>query len=216
MPPQVALTFDDGPDPKYTPRLLDILAGLDVTATFFFVGRRAEQHPEIVLRALEDGHAIGSHTYAHIPASQLDRHRLLEEIRAGREVIEQVTGQPCVLFRPPRGEVTLELARIVRRLDLQTWLWSVDTRDFLAATTVQDILVRVSRVEHGGSLLLHDGLADEADGSDPNRSRTLTAVPEIIDLLHSKGLSPGPLIGQERRLAKVWKQRSSGQMSDLV
>jgi peptidoglycan/xylan/chitin deacetylase (PgdA/CDA1 family) len=190
QPAGVALTFDDGPDPRFTPAVLDALAEHGAPATFFLVGRHVRQHPALVRRIASAGHTIGSHTFDHIPASQLNHKALSSQVADGKDAVEQVTGESCRYFRPPRGELTVDLVRVVREQQLETWLWSVDTRDYLAETTGEQILEHVNRVSPGGVVLLHDGLADRAVGSDPDRSRTVAAVPGILEILRTRGLAP--------------------------
>ena len=189
-PPFVALTFDDGPDPTFTPQVLQVLADHDARATFFLVGRQVRARPDIVRAVVAAGHVLGSHTYDHLPARGLSAREVERQVVDGRDAVEQVTGNPCTLFRPPRGELTLDLVRVVRRLRLETWLWTVDTKDYLVDTSTEDIIASALRVRAGGTLLLHDGLADSAPGSDPDRSRTVAALPAVLADLQKRGLHP--------------------------
>jgi peptidoglycan-N-acetylglucosamine deacetylase len=114
----VALTFDDGPDEEFTPQVLDVLAAHRVRATFFLVGRRARNHPELVRRIVSDGHAVGSHTWSHPRPWTIGGLETLREYRAGRRAIEDLAGRDVPLFRPPKGYVTgrIALAALAARL----------------------------------------------------------------------------------------------------
>jgi peptidoglycan/xylan/chitin deacetylase (PgdA/CDA1 family) len=107
LQPQVALTFDDGPDPVYTPALLDLLAQNGIKASFFVIGEKAEQHPELLRRMADEGHAIGGHTWTHREIVTLSRLELESELTRCRDLIRKASGVDTVLFRPPRGRVNL-------------------------------------------------------------------------------------------------------------
>src|SRR5262245_23119202 len=103
--PSVRLTFDDGPDPRFTPLVLDALAELGATATFYCVGRRALRWPALVQRIAADGHAIGSHTMTHPDLATLDPLAAIGEVRRGRRAVEQALGEPVRRFRAPFGRL---------------------------------------------------------------------------------------------------------------
>src|SRR3954451_6188313 len=109
----VALTFDDGPHPGFTDRILDVLAELDVRATFFCVGKNAERHPGLLRRLRAEGHAIGSHSYSHPHPQQTAPATLARDYRRGRQVIEDVLSEGVTLFRPPHGHLSPASAWIV-------------------------------------------------------------------------------------------------------
>jgi peptidoglycan/xylan/chitin deacetylase (PgdA/CDA1 family) len=101
----VALTFDDGPDPVHTPAVLDLLKSHGIKATFFVIGEKAEQHPELIRRIAEEGHAIGGHTWSHLEIVGRTREMLASDLRRCREFFAKSGGSDSVLFRPPRGKV---------------------------------------------------------------------------------------------------------------
>ena len=107
----VALTFDDGPDPIFTPRILDILAQFDARATFFVIGKRAEQHPEIIRAIAAAGHEIGNHTYTHRPLWLLPPRQTRQEIDRCTHVLTTILGEPPRYFRPPWGQSNLAAVR---------------------------------------------------------------------------------------------------------
>lgn len=109
----IAITFDDGPNPIYTPQVMDILLAANAKATFFVVGEQVEKNPEIVKRAYAEGHEIGNHTYTHPKLSQLPREQCLEEIKRNEKMIKSLIGHNPVVFRPPFLDCHQELASIL-------------------------------------------------------------------------------------------------------
>lgn len=184
--PNAALTFDDGPDPKFTPRVLDVLAGLHAPATFFVVGRRARQHPDLVRRMIAEGHAVGSHSDSHPDPGGLPPGKAARDYWRGRRAVETVIGRSTSLFRPPMGMVDLPQAIVIRALRLRPWLWSLDTLDWRVGATPQSILDRVGRPKPAEVILLHDANADGLGESD--RSATVAALPGIVERIRDCGL----------------------------
>lgn len=155
----VALTFDDGPDKEHTPRVLDLLKREGVTATFFVVGAKAEQNPELIRRIVAEGHTVANHSYHHLPQSTLlSSHRYAEELERCEEVVVRLTGLRMRLYRPPFGVTNPLLARAVKGLGLVTVGWSVRSLD--TVSTDADRVVRriMKRVCGGDVILLHDRL----------------------------------------------------------
>jgi peptidoglycan/xylan/chitin deacetylase (PgdA/CDA1 family) len=153
-----ALTFDDGPDPTSTPRVLDALDIAGAKATFFVIVRKAEAHPELVKEMLARGHAVGLHSYAHDRLFALrSEERVRADLEKGIEVLEKITGAPVVLFRPPIGHTNPTIARVVEDLSLVTVGWSVSARDGTAGADVDRVVARVSGMLHDGAIvLMHD------------------------------------------------------------
>ena len=155
----VALTFDDGPDPADTPRLLDLLREKGVNATFFVVGKRADQHPEIVRRAWAEGHLIGNHTWSHYSLfCFLMPGRLRAEIERGSESVRRICGFRPRLFRSPVGLRHPLLAPYLEDAGLEYVSWSIRTRDTLTANS--SVLARriLNKAASGDIILLHDHL----------------------------------------------------------
>jgi len=155
--PTVCLTFDDGPHPSHTPRVLDQLSQLDARATFFLIGGSAVQHPNIVRRIQAEGHAIGSHTHCHSRATRMSADEYTADALRARNAIEDITGIGCPLFRPPYGELTpRSLIRIVRN-NMQIVHWTHEPKDSEISRDRQ--LVRwfeEHRPFDGAVVLLHD------------------------------------------------------------
>lgn len=185
--PSVALTFDDGPDPASTPLVLDLLAAHGVVATFFCVGYRAQQHPELLRRIAAEGHAVGSHSQTH-RVGDLPSAETVSDYLAGRRAVEQVLGFEVPLFRPPHGHLDLPTARALRRHGFSTWLWSVDPGDYQPAALPGTVSATVQGSAAGDVILLHDGLEEAADDA-PSRSILTESLPAVITALQARGLS---------------------------
>jgi peptidoglycan/xylan/chitin deacetylase (PgdA/CDA1 family) len=187
--PFVAITFDDGPDPAYTPAILDILAAHNVKATFFMVGRHVRQYPDIARRIVAEGHDIGNHTYTHRSMVPLSPDKILEEIVYGEKIIEEVTGKKVYFFRPPRGLYNQVVRDIVADRQYTMVLWSISSQDWRESSSriiTQKIL---DSVIGGDILLFHDsGNLITAQGG--NRYNTVAALPKILAGLEEKGLVP--------------------------
>jgi peptidoglycan/xylan/chitin deacetylase (PgdA/CDA1 family) len=177
----LALTFDDGPDPVDTPKLLDLLREKGVKATFFVVGKRADQHPEIVRRAWEEGHLIANHTWSHRHLfCFLTPSRLRAEIERGTESVRRSCGSRPRLFRSPVGMRHPLLRSYLKDAGLEYVSWSIRTRDTL--TTNSGVLARriLNQAASGDIILLHDHLPAGADVM-------LEALPRVIDELRERG-----------------------------
>lgn len=154
----VALTFDDGPDPGQTPRILDTLREHGVRATFFLVGSKAELHPEIVRRIAAEGHAIGIHTWSHRPGFPMRRSgAMVADILRCRESLREITGVETDLFRPPYGVTNPMVARAVKRTRSRCVGWSIRSLDTLRRRSREAVARRIRRrLGDGKVILLHD------------------------------------------------------------
>lgn len=154
--PRVALTFDDGPHPRYTPEILDILKEYGVSATFFAVGSNAENYPQLIARIREEGHELGNHTHNHFHVAKLSREQLCGDIESAQQVLERLGGSKIRFFRPPEGVCTEDVKSYCEQKGMTIVLWSVDTRDW-AHTPVWEICENVkSNVKDGSIILMHD------------------------------------------------------------
>jgi len=174
---QIALTFDDGPDPERTPALLDALAELDVKATFFCVGDRVDANPALCARIAREGHEVGNHTYSHrylplAPAKSVER-----ELRATDRAIADATGVVPTIARPPYGGRSPWTVRAFARLAKRLVLWDVNSFDWKGhppASVAERVL---ERVKPGSIVLFHDTHAE----------RTITALRLIVPALRARG-----------------------------
>jgi peptidoglycan/xylan/chitin deacetylase (PgdA/CDA1 family) len=186
----VALTFDDGPHPTWTPRVLETLAEHGAKATFFLVGRKAARHPEIVKAIVDAGHAVGLHSWAHDRLFALRREKVVrEDLRRGVAALERVTGTRPTLFRPPIGHTNPIIARVVDALDLTVVGWTIAGRDGLARARVDDVVARVRRdLRDGAIVMLHD--SPETGDREP---AAVKALPAILDAIAAERLEVVPL-----------------------
>ncbi|MFZ5776005.1 MAG: polysaccharide deacetylase family protein [Thermodesulfobacteriota bacterium] len=183
---QVAITFDDGPDPDWTPDVLDVLREKGVKATFFMVGGKMEDHPELVRRVVAEGHEVGIHTYAHPNIAEVSEERALIELNATQRLLEKITGRSTLLFRPPYNADSRPAddggiipIRVAQGLGYLTVGHSLDPQDWQKPGVDQLVnRVREGR-QFGQTILLHD-----AGG---NRRQTVEALPRIIDYLRTRG-----------------------------
>lgn len=184
---QVAITFDDGPFPPYTHRVLDVLARQQARATFFCVGLNVGGYPDVVARIAAEGDELGNHTWSHPFLPELTRDEFTEQVRRTGERIAEAAGADSVprLFRPPYGSRNREVAGWLGEIGLRTVLWSVEPRDWempAAEVIVQRVL---DEVRPGSVILLHDGGGD--------RTQTVDAVGPIIEGVRRKGLEFVPV-----------------------
>ncbi|WP_148597354.1 polysaccharide deacetylase family protein [Aquisphaera giovannonii] len=175
----VCLTFDDGPDPEITPRLLDILAEERVHATFFLIGESAERHPGIVRRIASEGHVVGNHTYEHKDCRSSTGHKFLESAVRARAILRELSGQPVELFRPPHGRLSVASLLGLWRIGQRIVLWNVDSKDYLITDPAEIRQSLAERSRRGGDMFLfHD-----------NRPQCLAVLPDLIRVMAAKGLS---------------------------
>jgi endo-1,4-beta-xylanase len=150
----IALTFDDGPVTA-TPDLLDILKREGLRATFFVVGQRVEERPDIAQRIVSDGHAIASHSYTHPDLTKLTAAEVESELQRTQRAVLDVTGVSVAFVRPPYGESNDEVSRHFSTMGLAEVMWTDDTHDW-TGVSVEDILRAVGSTQPGGVVLMHD------------------------------------------------------------
>jgi peptidoglycan/xylan/chitin deacetylase (PgdA/CDA1 family) len=185
--PVASLTFDDGPHPEFTPRLLDILRRHKASGTFFMLGQSAQKHPELVRRIAEAGHAIGNHTWDHpsFPLiSERERHRQLQACA------DAITPYGLRLFRPPYGEQNLQSRLTAARLRYQVIMFSLDVGDFCEPDGDRLTRLLIQHTQPGSIIVLHDSVAwhpspcraPKSDGQPQvDRQPMLTAVERLLE-----------------------------------
>jgi peptidoglycan/xylan/chitin deacetylase (PgdA/CDA1 family) len=181
----VALTFDDGPHPVYTPRVLEILEDFGVKATFFLIGRQARSYPEIVQQIRAQGHEIENHSANHLfylPWLPADRMR--QEIVEAQTTIYQITGRYPSFFRSPLGWVSNDLVAVCRELKLPIINGSVKASDVSLPGTEYIIQTVLDKTRNGAIIILHDA---GGVGLFHDRTQTLEALPIIIQNLRDRG-----------------------------
>lgn len=197
---KVLLTFDDGPDPKWTPQILDLLDARGVKAAFFLIGENAQARPDLVRREFAEGHTVGNHTFTHPDLSRVSPLRMEVELNVNERLLEWITGRQSRLFRPPyHSDEALDEsqnAQVIARasgLGYLTLGQDIDPEDFAehdANVIAERVLAQVGK---GSVILLHDGGGD--------RSATLAALPLILDGLAARGISlatPEEMTGMSR------------------
>ena len=170
---RIALTFDDGPHPIYTAKLLEGLKERGVVATFFVTGANAKLYPELVLQMKIDGHTIGNHTYHHVQLSQVGKEIFLMELKETNQVLEGILEEEIEYVRPPFGEWSKS---IEKEIDMFPVLWDIDPLDWCTGNA-QKVAKRVlDKSEDNRIVLLHDGY-----------ETTIAATFQIIDTLIEEG-----------------------------
>ena len=178
-PARIALTFDDGPHPRYTPLILDILEEFEIKATFFAVGSNVEAYSELVKRIAAEGHELGNHTYYHNHMAKMSLEELTQDINRCNDAIEKITGKRPRYFRPPEGVCTKNVQEICSATNTTIVMWSVDTRDW-AHTPIEEIFQNVRRnTQNGSIILMHDFIG--------KNSPTPRALRQIIPMLLELG-----------------------------
>lgn len=177
----VALTFDDGPDPIYTPQILDALAKYDAKATFFVIGAEAERFPEIIKRQAKEGHELANHTYRHNFRDNFNENILKKELIQTSNIIQNLTGIKPTLFRPHSGyynEKNVNTA-INNGYQVILWSWHQDTKDWKRPGVGKITRNVVSDTKPGDIVIFHDAGGD--------RTQTVRAVENILEILYKNG-----------------------------
>lgn len=156
----IALTFDDGPHPQYTTEILDLLNEYNIKATFFVLGKFAEQYPDIVKRQASEGHEIGNHTYSHINVKRVSKEKFEEEFNKTNEIIFSLTGIESQTFRPPYGFCDEKSTSITDKNKCNVVLWSFkqDSKDWNNPGIEKIANTILSQIENGDIILLHDNV----------------------------------------------------------
>lgn len=183
--PYIAMTFDDGPDAKLTPRLLDILKERNIHATFFVLGNMVKSHPEILQRESAEGHEIGNHSWSHLPLTKVVQREggLHHELADTSDLIKQTIGKPVTLMRPPYGATNPRLSKAIEReYGMKVILWSVDPDDWkdpgpsVVSSRIINGWKQSGGTKPGAIILAHD-----------IHKGTIEAMPATLDALLAKG-----------------------------
>jgi len=180
-PKHVLLTFDDGPTPGVTDKILDLLKEENIKATFFVIGQKAAKSPKLLQRIIDEGHEIGNHTYTHVSIDGLGNEQALDEIRWNSNLVFDLTGNYISLFRPPHGRITKKQVRLIQDSGYDIVMWTVNADDFWqegrGMRSPQSIANRVNnRITKGDIILMHD-----------NSQQIVDALPLIVKHLKKKG-----------------------------
>ncbi len=175
----VALTFDDGPWPGQTDKILNILKREEVRATFFMLGVRVKLAPDLARRVAEEGNQVANHSLGHRLLTTSKPKEVRRQIRGGADTIYEATGVLPTWFRPPYGAINKAVWKQVRTSRMHVALWTVDTRDWSRPGVKQIVKNATSNTRNGSILLMHDG--------GTNRKQTIKALPKIIRNLKKRG-----------------------------
>ncbi|MGX7414192.1 polysaccharide deacetylase family protein [Enterococcus caccae] len=184
----ISLTFDDGPNPETTPRLLDILKEKGVKATFFMLGQNVVKHEALVKRVAEEGHEVASHSYSHPQLTGVDAQRVKDEVQKTDKAIYHAIGKLPTDFRPPYGAVNKDVAKIIGKPIIQ---WSVDSQDW-QSHNAQAIIKRIDETAYNDTIVLMHDIHPE----------TVDAVATVIDRLRGEGyeiLPSNDLLGKKAK-----------------
>lgn len=173
----IAITFDDGPHPQLTPKLLDLLKDRGIKATFYVVGKNVEAYPEIAKRIVDEGHEIGNHTWNHPSLPKIGAARVKSEMDRTTDIIVKTTGVTPATMRPPYGATNATLnKRLDEEFGMKVILWSVDPQDWKYRNADRVASQLIENTKSGGILLAHD-----------IHPSTVAAMPRTLDTLTSKG-----------------------------
>ncbi len=182
----VALTFDDGPSPEWTPQVLDALKQAGVKATFFMIGEYVEKYPEIAKRVVREGHEIGNHTYDHHVLIYYTMDELEREILAAEGAIKRVAGIKTIYFRPPKAWITAAEKKKIKEMGYKVVLWTLNSKDWVTFDDKYIIRYLMHRVRPGDIILFHDGGGVfSTEGGD--RSETVNTIPRLVEKLKDRG-----------------------------
>ena len=170
---KIALTFDDGPHPRYTEQLLDGLKERNVVATFFVTGENAQNYPNIIRREQDEGHLIGNHTYSHIQLTSGNRETFREELVKTNEILENITGEKVSFVRPPYGSWDKSFEK---ELNMFPVLWNIDPLDWCSHNAECIAAKVVEKAGDGDIILMHDYY-----------DTSVTAALEVVDVLQKRG-----------------------------
>lgn len=179
---RIALSFDDGPDPTVTPRVLGLLDGAGVRGTFFLVGERAARAPDVVRAIAAAGHEVGNHTWSHRNLWTCGPRRTESEIRRAHELLAELGGRAPALFRPPWGAVNIAMFAVLRRLGARCVFWSIQPEGLRPVDAATQSARVVGRAYPGAIVDLHD-----AEGTPGAPARLVEALPPMLDGLRERG-----------------------------
>ncbi|MFI2689763.1 polysaccharide deacetylase family protein [Kitasatospora sp. NPDC018619] len=175
----VALTIDDGPDPRHTPTVLALFEQYGIRATFFLIGENAAEHPALVREIADRGHHIANHTWTHPDLRHLSEGKVRDELERTSDLLHRATGRQPTWFRAPGGDWSPASLKIAADLGMRNMAWSVDPRDWARPGTPAIIDRILKNVRPGSIVLNHDGGGD--------RSQTVAALKAYLPVLVDSG-----------------------------
>jgi peptidoglycan/xylan/chitin deacetylase (PgdA/CDA1 family) len=191
----IALSYDDGPDPKMTPKLLELLKSLNVPATFFLQGINVKHFPSLVRQELEDGFEIGNHTYDHPQLTKLSREKITSQLQTTNDLITSITQQKIELMRPPYGAQNSTVREICKDMGYKVINWDIDTNDWRGRSSEQIIETIMKGAHDGSIILMHDRF-------EKGKPTILEATQAVVPALRAKGytfVTVGEMLKQARQ-----------------
>jgi len=177
----IALTFDDGPSPVFTPQVLHVLRQYRIRATFFCIGQQVQRYPYLLQQMYQAGEVIGNHTWSHPNLTELPSAAIQQQLRSTSLIIQRTIGVSPKIFRPPYGATNARVQGIAAQLGLQQIMWTIDTRDWQQPGVRAIVNAVLTNARNGSIVLMHDGGG--------NRSQTVQALPQIIIGLQQRGFT---------------------------
>jgi len=182
----VVLTFDDGPSPIWTPKILDELKNENIKATFFMIGHHVQKYPEIAKRVAQEGHTIGNHGYAHSVMLYYKPAEIEEEIKYTEHVIKEITGVTTKYFRPPKAWLRRTIKEKIKSMGYETVLWSLNSKDWVSFNHKTITRYISKHIKNGDILLFHDsGNVTSTEGG--SRLQTVKTISLLARVLREKG-----------------------------
>ncbi|HTY45170.1 MAG TPA: polysaccharide deacetylase family protein [Patescibacteria group bacterium] len=182
----VALTFDDGPSPVWTPAILDELKRSDAKATFFMLGEHVQQYPEIARRVAAEGHEIENHSYDHHVLLYYKPYELEREVKVAENIIKSITGKTTRYFRPPKAWLTSAEKKQINAMGYRVILWSLNSKDWVTFDEKYILRFLVHHVRPGDIILFHDsGGVFTVEGG--NRQETVKTIFRLVEQLRKRG-----------------------------
>jgi len=176
---KIAITFDDGPHPRLTNKILDVLDKYDIKATFFVIGVNVDNYPKPLIRAIKDGHEIGNHTNSHCILKSMEMKKIEDEINLCKRKIFDLTGYNVSILRPPCGLYDQSLVSLAKKNNDKIILWNIDTHDWAHMSSKDIVNNVVNNVTGGDIILFHDYISGEGN--------TVEALEKLIPILKNKG-----------------------------
>lgn len=206
---KIILTFDDGPHPRTTPKILKILKNRNLKAVFFVLGLQVEKYPHLVKKIAEEGHIIGNHSYDHKNFTRINEEQVIEQIQKTNRLIENITGKKPRFLRPPYGALNKNVLRLVQRENMDILQWSIDPRDWkyqnkhvILRNLANQLGLNGNRLK-GGAILLHDIYPS-----------TVKALGPLLDLLAINNYKITDVNHMKSNKLNFWAAKSPGLMRD--
>ncbi len=184
---RVAITFDDGPSPLWTPPILDELRRANIKATFFMIGHHVKSYPKIARRVAEEGHLIGNHGFAHSVTLYFTPAEIEEEIKYTEYVIKEITGQITRYYRPPKAWMSRVIKKKINSMGYEVILWSLNPKDWVGYPHQWMVNFLSRNIKNGDIILFHDsGNVFSTEGGD--RTQTVLTIAHLAEVLKNKGI----------------------------